>query len=43
MKDSREKLENKWVIESSDLKYNIQDIPQPRRLCLEDEDEEFKE
>ena len=41
IKDFGEKVE-KWAVESSDLKDTIKDIPQPRRLCLKDEDEEPK-
>ena len=43
MKDSGEKLENKWAIESSDLKDTIKQIPQPRQLYIEYRDEEFKD
>ena len=43
MKDFDVKLEQKWALQSSDLKEQIQEVPQTKLLCLEDEDEEFKE
>ena len=43
MKDLDAKLDQKWDVQSSDLKEQIQEIPQTKLLCLEDEDEEFKE
>ena len=43
MKDFGENIENKWSVESSDLKDTIQDILQPRWFCIEYEDKEFKE
>ena len=43
MKDFGEKLEKKWAVEYSEIKDTIQEITQPRLLCLEDEDEQLKE
>ena len=43
MKDFDMKLDHKQDVQSSDLKEQIQEVPQPKLLCLEDEDEEFKE
>ena len=43
MKDFDVKLEQKWAVQYSDLKEQIQDVPQHKLICLEDEDEEFKE
>ena len=37
------KLEKIWYVQSSDLKVQIQEVPQPKLFCLEDEDKEFKE
>ena len=43
MKEFDVKLEQIWAVQSSDLKGKIQEAPKPKLLCLEDEDEEFKE
>ena len=43
MKDFDVKLEQKWYLQSSDLKEQIQEVPQPKLLCLEYKYEEFKE
>ena len=43
MKEFDVKLEQKWAVQYSDLKEQIQEIPQTKLLCLEDTDEEFKE
>ena len=43
MEDFDVKLEQKWSVQSSDLKEQIQEVTQPKLLCLEYEDEEFKE
>ena len=39
MKDFDVKLEQKWAAQSSYLKEQIQEVPKPKLLCLEDEDE----
>ena len=39
MKDFDVKLEQIWSVQYSDLKGEIQEVPQPKILCLEDEDE----
>ena len=43
MKDFDVKLEQKWAVQYSDPKEQIQEVPQPKLLCLEDKDEESKE
>ena len=43
MKDFDVKLEHKWDVQSSYLKEQIQEVQQTKLLCLEYEDEEFKE
>ena len=42
MEYSDVKLEQRWAVQSSDLKEQIQKVPKTKLLCLEDEDEEFK-
>ena len=37
------KLEKKWTVQSSYMKYQMQEVPQTKLLCLQDKDEEFKE
>ena len=39
MKNFGVKLEQKWTSQSKDLKEHIQEVTQPKLLCLEDEDE----
>ena len=33
------KLDQKWAVQSSELKEQIQEVQQTKLLCLEDEDE----
>ena len=37
------KLEHRWAVQSSELKIQIQDVPQPKLLGLEEEYKELKE
>ena len=37
------KLEQIWAVQYSELKGQIQEVPKPKLLCLEDKDEEFIE
>ena len=37
------KLEQKWTVQSSKPKEQIQEIPQTNIICLQDEDKNFKE
>ena len=39
MKHFDVKLEQKWAVKSSDLKEQMQEVPQTKLLFLEDEDE----
>ena len=43
MKKIDVKLDQKWDVQSSGLKEQIQEVPQPKLLWLEDEDEDFKD